>query len=188
MIYFYNDGACDYYTRENSSAAWYVNDGHNDTNYNYTVVGNTLKVSLGSEKQYDIKANFSELGELTLLSDECEYFDDNYKDFLKSKVSRTFAYYEMKKERAIDNVSVSNYSDVNPVIFEINETYETSDNQINLKVTYKNDNFLKTVYVRFNTTMLNNKQGFNTSSIYSLAQARGYYKSTPFVIYYKVVA
>lgn len=188
MIYFYTDGVCDYYSRSSSSASWYVDDGHVDSRFNYTIVGDTIKVNLGEGKSYDIKASFSENGTLTLHNEVCEYFDNNHKDFLKSKVSRTFNFYEMKTDRVVNSVVVSGYSDTNPLVFEVSDTYETSGKTINLKVTYKNDAFLNTVYVRFNTSMLANKQGFNTSFVHEVSQARGYYKSIQFSIYYKVIA
>ena len=188
MIYFYTDGVCDYYTRSSSSSSWYLDDGHNDTRFNYTIVGDTIKVNLGSGKSYDIKANFSENGTLTLYNEICEYYNQDHKDFLKSKVSRTFSFYEMKTDRMINSVSVDGYSDTNPLVFEVSDTYETSGKTINLKVTYKNDAFLSTVYVRFNTSMLSNKQGFNTSFVHEVSQARGYYKTIQFVVYYKVIA
>lgn len=187
MIYFYNDGACDYYTRTNSSASWYVDDGHNDTTFKYTIVGDTIKVNLGTEKTYDIKANLSENGTLTLHNEVCEYFDEDYTDFLKSKTSRTFSYYEMKTDRVVNTVTVSGYSESSPLVFEVNETYETCGETINLKVVYKNDAFLNTVYVRYNNSMLASKQGFNTTFVHETSQVRGYYKSVPFTIYYKVI-
>ena len=187
MIYFYNDGLCDYYTRTSSTASWYVDDGHCDATFNYSILGNKIIVNLGAEKKYEITASFSSEGVLSLNNVECEYFDDNHTDFLKSKTERTFAFYEMKTERVIDTVSVNGYDKYNPVQFEVSDTYETSGNKLFLKVTYKNDNFLKTVYVRFNTSMLAEKQGFNTAMVTTSAlPARAFYKSIGFTILYKV--
>lgn len=190
MIYFYNDGACDYYTRTSSSASWYVDDGHCDTRFKYTIVGDTLKVSLGDSKTYDIKASFSETGTLTLHNEVCEYFDNNYTDFLKSKVSRTFSFYEMKTDRVVNSVTVSGVgSESNALTFEVNDTYEECGKTVVLRVSYKNDAFLSTVFVRFNTSMLADKQGFNTSAVTLVPnQIRGYYKSIQFSVYFIVNA
>jgi len=190
MIYFYNDGVCDYYSRTSSSGYWYVDDGHCDSRFKYTIVGNTLKVNLGESKTYDITASFSELGELSLNSEICEYFDNNHKDFLKSKVSRTFSYYEMKTDRKVGSVNVNGVgsSGSNLLNFEVNDTYEECGKSVILRVSYSNDAFLNTVFVRFNTSMLADKQGFNTSFVHDVSQVRGYYKSIQFQIFYKVVA
>lgn len=189
MIYFYSDGCCDYYTRTSSTSAWYMDDGHCDNTFNYTIVGNKIIANLGAEKKYEITASFSSEGVLSLNNVECEYFDENHTDFLKSKTERTFAFYEMKTERVVDTVSVSGHSSLSPVQFEVSDTYESSGKKLVLKVDYKNDNFLKTVYVRFHTSMLIEKQGFNTNSVViSAIAARAFYKSVGFNIYYVVNA
>jgi hypothetical protein len=189
MIYFYNDGFCDYYTRTSSTASWYMDDGHCDNRFNYSILGNKIIVNLGTEKKYEITASFSSEGVLSLNNVECEYFDENHTDFLKSKIERTFAFYEMKTERVVNSVSVNGYGSNNPVQFEVSDTYESSGHKLVLKVDYKNDNFLKTVYVRFHTSMLIEKQGFNTNGvIHSAIAARAFYKSIGFNIYYTVIA
>lgn len=188
MIYFYNDGACDYYSRSSDTASWIVDDGHCDNSFNYSIVGDTIQVNLGESKKYDIKANFSSDGSLSLTNTNIEYFDSENKDFMKSKVENKFSYIEMKSDRQIEKVSVQTYTSENPLVFEVNQKYDECGQDIKIEVVCKNDNFLKTVYVRFNTSMLINKQGFTTNQVLESMHADAFYKSKPFTIYYKVVA
>lgn len=47
MIYFYKDGACDYYSRTSSTGTWYLDDGHADSTFYYEVEGDTIIAHLG---------------------------------------------------------------------------------------------------------------------------------------------
>jgi hypothetical protein len=187
MIYFYNDGKCDYYSRSSSSATWMVDDGHCDASFSYSIVGDTIKVNLGDSKKYDIKASFSSDGDLSLINSTTSYYDFD-KEFPKSKTENIYSHIDMKTDRQVERITVQSFNSLNPIEFEINEKYEDCGQEIVLEVVFGNDNFLKTVYVRFNTSMLVNKQGFTTNRVLESMHADAFYKTKPFVIYYKVIA
>lgn len=161
MIYFNKDGSCDYYTRSSSTSTWYMDDGTFDKSFNYSIVGDTIKTCLGQNKVYELRANVTKDGELTLVTTENNYVENQNVNFLKSSVDRTFEHYEMKGNRTLEKNDISVYCS-SPIVFEKDSTFADSDLEIFLDVTYKNDSFLKNVRVRFNESMFLPGEGIKT--------------------------
>ena len=159
MINFNKDGSCDYYTRSSSTDKWYMDDGYFDKSFYYTIEGNSIVANLGENKQYILKTHVTNDGELTLVTTENNYVDNQNVSFLKSSVDRTFEHYEMKGNRTISSGDIEVYSGSqkvdydSPIVLNKNSTFDATSFDLYLKVNYKNDSFLKNVYVRFNPSM-----------------------------------
>ena len=159
MINFNKDGSCDYYTRSSSTGKWYMDDGYFDKSFYYTIEGNSIVANLGENKQYILKTHVTNDGELTLVTTENNYVDNQNVSFLKSSVDRTFEHYEMKGNRTISSGDIEVYSGSqkvdydSPIVLNKNSTFDATSFDLYLKVNYKNDSFLKNVYVRFNPSM-----------------------------------
>ena len=182
MIYFYNDGKCDYYSRASSTGTWYLDDGHTNNEFYYEVSGDK---HLGKYKTYTLQAQMSNDGALSLVSTENNYVSGS--SFLKSRIERHFEHYEMKGIRSFGENNISVYSPNGEIKFKKGSKFEFSGQVIYLKVNYVNDNFLKTVYVRFNLSMLSSK-GFDTSFVQVSSYEYGFYKGVRFMIKYSVYA
>lgn len=185
MIYFGADGTCDYYSRSSSTAVWYLDDGYFDKSFNYKISGNSINVNLGENVTYSLIATFSKDGELSLTSVEKEYKNDN-EDFLSKKTERKFNHYEMKGNRTItkENIEVKCSEELK---FKQNSEFKDSNLKIYLKVTFENDNFLKTVYVRFNESMFISDKEFTTKIVtFSTLTVRCFYNGVGFDFTYSV--
>lgn len=161
MIYFDEKGFCDYYTRTSSTATWYMDDGEFNKSFYYKIEGNSIKAYLGENRTYVLQTNVTNDGELTLISTEKNYVENQDVSFLKSSVDRTFEHYEMKGNRTLEKGDIEVYCS-SPIVFDKNSKFSDSDLKIYLNVTYKNDSFLKNVYVRFTESML---QSFSTEVV-----------------------
>ena len=184
MIYFGENGICDYYTRTSSTATWYADNGYYNSKFYYKITGNTINVHLGENKVYNLVACVSVDGKLSLTSIQRSYVDGS-NDFLKTKVTRNFLHYEMKGNRTItkDDISVYCASDIK---FAKNSKFSDSNLNIYLKVVYKNDNFLKTVYVRFTEDMFTDNAFSTAVPTPSTTRAECYYNGVKFYLEYKV--
>ena len=164
MIYFGNDGVCDYYSRSSSTATWYADNGYYDKSFYYKITGNTINVHLGENLVYGLQAKVSSDGKLSLTTVQKEYVN-GVSDFLQKKTTRDFDYYEMKGNRTITASDVSVYCSNPPIRFAHNSKFSDSNLKIYLKVTYSNDNFLKNVYVNFNENMFGENETFCKSLV-----------------------
>ena len=90
MIYFNNDGSCDYYSRSSSSGTWYMDDGYYNKSFYYKIEGNEIKAHLGEDKLYSLKAKVSNDGEMTLVSTENTLVTSGDVSFIKNITERTF--------------------------------------------------------------------------------------------------
>ena len=189
MIYFYSDGTCDYYSRTSSTADWYLDDGQFDKKFFYEIVGNNIKVHLGDDKTYVLSASVSNDGVLSLHSVEDKYVSgyENDSSFLKSRTQRVFQHYEMKGNRTFNENNITVYSPSGAIKFKQNSTYESNGQKIYVIVTFNNDNFLKKVYVRFNTSMVSNNAGIDTSFKQSKTYDYCFYHGVCFRLEYSVV-
>ena len=184
MIYFSENGVCDYYSRENSSSEWYADNGYYNSEFYYNISGDTLNVHLGKNKVYNFVTAFSNDGEMSLTCVENEYVSE-HSEFLKKKTIRHFKHYEMKGNRTLTKDDVSVYCK-DEIVFAKNSKFEDSKLDIYVKVTYKNDGFLKTVYVRFNETMFAGN-GLSTSVVTpSTTRVECFYNGVKFNLEYKV--
>ena len=194
MIYFDEKGYCDYYTRTSSTAAWYMDDGDEKLNkaFYYTIEGSSIKAYLGENRTYELQAKVTNDGELTLVTTENNYVDNQNVSFLKSSVDRTFEHYEMKGNRTLGTEDIEVYYNSkkvdidSPVVFNKNSTFADSNLDIYLKVNYKNDSFLKNVYVRFTESMFT---GLGISTVVvtpSSTSAPCVYNGVNFDLIYKV--
>lgn len=184
MIYFGENGVCDYYSRSSSTATWYADNGYYNSAFYYKITGKTINVHLGENKVYNLVACVSSDGKLSLTSVQKLYIDSS--EFLKSKVTRNFLHYEMKGNRTITKDDISVYCE-NEIKFAKNSKFEDSNLNIYLRVSYKNDNFLKTVYVRFTKDMFD-ENAFSTAVVTpSSTRAECYYNGVRFYLEYKVV-
>lgn len=186
MINFNLDGTCDYYSRTSKSSAWYLDDGYFDRTFYYKITGNTIETHLGDNKTFNISVKFSETGDASLY---CKNYD-NYgsTEFIKSTTERTFNHYEMKGNRTFtkDDVSITSSGAIQ---FHKGDSFSDRNFYIYVKVVYNNDNFLKTVYVRFNESMFKTDKEFDTSVITpSETRAACIYDGVGFYLNYKVVA
>ena len=185
MIYFGENGICDYYSRTSSTSEWYADNGYYNSEFYYNITGDTINVHLGKDKVYNFVSTFSKDGELSLTCVENTYVTDS-KDFLSKKITRNFKHYEMKGNRTFTKDDMSIYCK-NEIKFAKNSKFEDSDLEIFLKVNYKNDAFLKTVYVRFTEAMFD-ENDFTTSYVTpSTTRAECYYNGIRFYLEYKVV-
>ncbi len=185
MIYFGDNGICDYYSRESSTSQWYADNGYYNKEFYYNITGNTLNVHLGKSKVYNFVAEFSNDGEMSLACIENEYVTE-HSEFLKKRTMRNFKHYEMKGNRTITKEDIAVFCE-DEIIFEKNSKFEDSDLEIYVKVVYKNDSFLKTVFVRFTEEMFD-ENDFSTAYVTpSTTRAECYYNGIRFYLEYKVV-
>ena len=130
--------------------------------------GSCIKAYLGENRTYDLQAKVTNDGELTLVTTENNYVDSQNVNFLKSSVDRTFEHYEMKGNRTFGTGDIEVYCGSqkidkdSPVVLSKNSTFAENNLDLYLKVNYKNDSFLKNVYVRFNESMFN---GYGVSTV-----------------------
>lgn len=186
MIYFNDDGTCDYYQRKSSTGIWYMDDGYYNKSFYYSIEGDTIKANLGKDKVYNLKTKVTQDGELTLVTTQNNYVGNQETNFLKSSVDRTFEHYEMKGNRTIDRGDIQVHSD-SQIVFSKNSTFADSKLNIYLKVNYKNDNFLQNVYVRFNEDMFISDKEFSTVvATPTEISARCFYDGVYFELFYKV--
>ena len=187
MIYFNDDGTCDYYSRTSSSGTWYMDDSYYDKSFYYKIEGNTINAHLGDEKVYSLKAKVSSNGEMTLQSTENSYVSNEDVTFIKTITERNFDHYEMKGNRTIERGDIEVYCS-STISFSQGSKFNDSNLNIYLKVNYKNDNFLKNVYVRFNETMFISDKEFSTSvKTITSTSARCFYDGVYFELIYKVI-
>lgn len=186
MIYFNKDGSCDYYYRNSSTGIWYMEDGYYNKSYYYTIEKDTIKVFLGEDRVYNLKAQVTNDGDLTLVSTENNYVENQDVNFLKSSVNRTFKHYEMKGNRIIEKSDIQVYCGT-PITFKKDTKFSDSEFDIYLKVNYKNDTFLKNVYVRFNEGMFISDKEFTTAVVTpTVTSARCFYDGVYFELNYSV--
>lgn len=187
MIYFHKDGTCDYYTRSSETASWFMDDGTYDKSFNYTINGGEIIAQLGKDKTYSLRTKVSNDGELSLVVSDNKYVTQGDVSFLKTRTDKEFQHYEMKGNRTIVRGDVSAYCS-STISFPKNSSFSDSNLKIYAKVTYKNDNFLKTVYVRFTEAMFISDKEFSTKvTTPSSTAARCYYDGVYFELIYKVV-
>lgn len=184
MIYFGDDGICDYYSRTSSSADWYADNGYYDSEFYYKISGDTIIAHLGDDKVYNLVAQVSDDGKLSLASVQRTYVEGS-NEFLKTRVSREFIHYEMKGNRTITTDDVSVCCEEN-IEFAKNSKFEESVLNIYLKVNYTNDNFLKTVYVRFTEEMFADNEFTTLVPTPSTIKAKCYYNGVKFYLEYAV--
>ena len=184
MIYFGDDGVCDYYSRLSSTTDWYVDNGYYNKNFYYKITGNTINVHLGEDKVYNLVACVSNDGDLYLNSVQKTYTDLN-NEFLKTKVNRDFKHYEMKGNRTITKNDITVTCD-KALKFAKNSKFSDSDLDIYLKINYKNDNFLKNVYVRFTESMFIENEFSTLVVTPSTTRAACYYNGVRFNLEYSV--
>ena len=188
MIYFNKDGSCDYYSRTSSSGNWYMDDGYYDKTFYYKIEGDSINVHLGENKIYSLKSKVTNDGKIKLVSTENIVVSNGNVSFTKEIIDRTFEYYEMKGNRTIERGDIEIISNKNPITVLKNSKFSDNNLDIYLKVNYKNDNFLKSVYVRFNESMFVSDKEFETSvSTISTTSARCFYDGIYFELIYKVV-
>ena len=179
------NGVCDYYSRETSTSEWYADIGYYNDKFYYNISGDTLNVHLGKDRVYNFEVAFSNDGELSLACVDKSYVTEN-SEFLSKKTTRNFKHYEMKGNRTITKDDVSVYCK-DEIVFAKNSKFEDSELEIFVKVTYKNDGFLKTVYVRFTESMFG-ENDFTTAYVTpSTTRAKCYYNGIRFYLEYKVV-
>ncbi len=186
MIYFNSDGSCDYYSRTSSSADWFMDDGSYDKSFYYKIEGNEIKAHLGDDKIYSLKSKVTNNGELTLVCTENTEVSSGDVSFVKTITERTFDHYEMKGNRTLERGDI----EVQPGTFNVsqNSKFENVSTNIYLKVTYKNDNFLKNVNVRFCEAMFVSDKEFDTSiKTPSSTSARCFYDGVYVELIYKVI-
>ena len=185
MIYFGDNGLCDYYSRETSTGVWYADNGYYNNKFYYEFSGNAINVHLGENTVYSLVAYVSSDGKLSLNSIQKEYVNSS-SEFLKSKVEREFIHYEMKGNRTITKDDISIYCK-DEIKFSKGSKFEESPLDIYLVVNYKNDNFLKTVYVRFTEEMFGENEFSTIITTPSTTRAQCYYNGVRFYLEYKVV-
>lgn len=184
MIYFGDDGVCDYYykTDVNGSNNWVLINGNNNKDY-YKISGDTINVHLGEKRVLNLVANHPKQGAFTLDCVENKYAEGS-NDFIKSKTSMSFSYYNMKGNRTFNTVSVYCPETIR---FAKNSKFSDSSLDIYLVVNYVNDDFMKTVYVKFNETMFNTENEFNTSTVTSTKRkAKCHFNGVQFELAYTV--
>lgn len=185
MIYFGDNGVCDYYSRSSSTATWYADNGYYDKSFYYKITGDTINVHLGEDVVYNLIAKVSADGKLSLTSVQKEHVNE-VSEFLKKKTTRDFEYYEMKGNRTISASNISVYCSNPPIRFAKNSSFKDSSLKLYLKLTYSNDSFLKTVYVRFTESMFGENE-FSTAVVTpSTTRARCYYNGIRFYFEYSV--
>ena len=190
MIYFSTNGVCRYYTLGDDNN-YYMNDGAKDKTYKYSILGNKLTVNCGANKTYEIVANFTADGAVSL--DTTIYTTlESDPTFVVEKEVKSFVHYDMKTQRTLDKVELVSGGNLitssNPVEFKVGDTYATSGNKIYLKATYLNDSFLDTVYVEFSDSMFTTTAQLDTTSPIGPTSAFCAYEGKNFILYYKVVA
>lgn len=162
MINFNLDGTCDYYTRASKNAIWYMDDGYFDKTFYYSIVGNCINVQLGENNSYELKVKFSNDGDVSLESEKYDYLNSEEK-FVKSITERSFKHYEMKGNRTFSSNDISVWTGGTELKFKKNSSFDTKNVDVFVRINYSNDNFLKTVYVRFNESMFKTDAEFDTS-------------------------
>lgn len=184
MIYFGDDGVCDYYYKDavNGSSNWVLINGNNNSDYYYKIIGNTINVHLGEERVLNLSASYSKYGTLTLNCIEKQYAD-SLNDFAKTKTTMSFKYYEMKGNRTFNKVTVYCPETIR---FAKNSKFSDSSLDIYLVVNYVNDSFMKTVYVKFNETMFNTANEFDTSIVTTNKKAKCHFNGVQFELSYRV--
>lgn len=186
MIYFNSDGSCDYYSRSSSTDTWFMDDGYYNKSFYYIIEGNEIKVHLGEDKLYSLKAKVSNDGELTLVSTENTLVTSGDVSFIKNITERTFDHYEMKGNRTLERGDIETYPST--VSFTKGSKFSDNNTNIYLKVTYKNDNFLKNVNVNFCESMFISDKEFSTSvKTPTSTSARCFYDGVYFELIYKVI-
>ena len=136
--------------------------------------------------KWKLQTKVSNDGNLTLVSTEKNYVDGPNASFLKSSVDRTFEHYEMKGNRTLERGDIEVYCS-SPIEFDKDSSFVDSDLNIYLKVNYKNDNFLKNVYVRFNEEMFKSDKEFSTAVVTpSVTSAICFYDGVGFEMIYSI--
>lgn len=189
MIYFGENGVCNYYLRNSSTSGWYMDDGKFDKTFYYQISGSAINVHLGDSLVYKMYATFSNDGELSLETVDREYLDEN-SEFLVKRTERVLSHYEMKGNRTIKEGTITVEERYNrPIEFKHGTKFSDSDLDLYLKVTFENDNFLKTVYVKFHESMFISDKEFTTVlQTPTTTSADCFYNGVHFELEYKVVA
>ena len=187
MIYFNDDGSCDYYLRTNSTDKWIMDDGYYNKKFYYNITGDTVNAYLGDDKVYQLKTKVTKDGALTLVSTEEKYVTSvNDSIFVKESIDREFNHYEMKGNRTLEKDDIKIYCD-SEIVFAKDSAFKDSSLNLFLDVTYKNDDFLKNVYVRINESMFTVDKGFTSAEITPTTTfAIGFYDGVYFEMFYSI--
>ncbi len=153
VYYFYTNGQLRYYHKD-AANDWIMNDGLYDSTYNYTIKGDTIKVNLGKNKSIELKPHYEKNQALYLVSSEVENLETNT-NVPARYIDSTYGYYAgMKSDRKISQDEKLTYIDYsksgttnNYITFKVGEKFNTRNEKVYLKLTYTNDEFLKTVYI-----------------------------------------
>lgn len=177
--YFYlrSGGECDYYFRDDSKL--YMHDGSYDSDYNYTISGDTLVLTLGEDKA-NFKANYNADGTMRIVSTKTNT-DDN--GMVTSRVDNYYTQMSMRTDLVVKSAT---HEQISAYYFKRNETIatRTSEPKILLEVKYTNNDFASTVYVFVSDEMI--VKGLDTSKAQYTTVAYGYYKENEFRIFYEV--
>lgn len=165
MLYLENGGVCKHYLRDDSK--WFMNDGSYNKSYNYTIVGDTMKVTLG-EEIYNIKAEYLETGKMQLVYNGTDGVEDT--NLVTKQETKVFEHNEaMKTNQTIISAEVyygKLLSGKEYVDFIKDESFESRNAEVYLKVTYKqyNDGHqFRDIYVKINEKMI--VSNFDTSEV-----------------------
>lgn len=190
IIEFQKNGKCRYF--EIIGGKYYLNDGNYDDSYNYQIIGDTIKVSLGDDKNYEIKTKRN--GNQLNIEAVSKYYSQTNSDVINYIIETKFATTNLiktnntkenktkleidysQKEFGLDNTN-ANY-----VVIKIPQDKSINDSGICLKVDYDNDEIY---YVYITNKMLNGQ--INQTYANQSFHINGYYEGREFKIFYKIV-
>lgn len=189
-----------YYSKKNGN--WYLNDGEYDSSYNYTITGDTMNVSLGGNKSYQIQASYLESGIARIVSTKLNRNSAD-EDVVTSKEVREYTFYDTSKLKVssikVDykDVSTVNYknndgNNIKVLTFKRGQTLESSGQKLYLLVNYiitadsAFDGVLGKVYLNIPDEILDGE--LRTGNVTNNVPDRAFcnYEGKNFEIYYVV--
>ncbi|MBQ8452040.1 MAG: hypothetical protein IJ538_04640 [Clostridia bacterium] len=157
MFKFEKDGKLRYYTRGGSELSsyekpYYLNDGLFDSNYNYSISGNTLTVNAGA-KEYSIVPKYAGSDSIQFVSREKSGSKTIEYIIAINTTEKSGIEPILSSETAIftDGVEVSE-----PISFKIGQTIESSKKNIYLVIKSTSNSSVRTVLVKITDELLNN--------------------------------
>lgn len=141
IFYIGSGGMLRYYTK--SINKWYLNDGKYDISYGYSIVGDTMKIKLGDNKEISAQAEYIQNGTMLL---KATIITRNQVDpeIVITKTEKVYKHYntnELRFNNIIEldysKVTDINYGGKKVIYFKVNDDFDTSLNKnLLLKVRY----------------------------------------------------
>ena len=191
MIDFKDNGVIQFYSKSNLQ--WNMHDGYYNSDYNYELVGNSIKVNMPNQSPWQIipeiyNGNIQfKVSIKTYASDSTTIMTEQNKTYKHTTDMKTGSFRQITTHSVDYYLAAAKVDEDNGNVVTFNQGYniKTSKIKLRLKVTYT-DTFMQTVYVYITDDMVVDNS-LDTSEKTSASFAEFNYNGKTFVINYKVV-